>query len=462
VRTFVSFCARFGEVPAASTNAGTERKPKQRAAKGQFMKVRSAWILASLLLWKAASASWAQEPSPANEPAKLADLLAEAERNNPQLQAARHGWQSAQQVPSQVSTLPDPQFVLQHVSVGSPRPFAGYTNSDFAYVGLGVSQDLPYPGKLRLRGEIAKKDADATQQRYESARREILTQVKMAYFKLGYLAKRQTILEGDGQLLQQVEQSAEARYRSGMGNQQDVLQAQLERTKLLREITMNQLEAGKVQAEIKQLLNRPQSSPDIETTEISETLAAYTYDQLLDAAKAGNPEIAGAQKIVEKQGLQVDLAKKDFYPDFNLQYMWQRTDPAQFRAYYMLTLGVRIPIYRGRRKQREVGQAEADQNRAKSEVEMQTQQIAFQLRQQFVSAEKSAELLKIYREGLIPQARAELQAGLAAYQSNRQDFQALLASFLDVLKLDEEYWQTLTEHETALAQIEGETGLSLR
>ena len=348
------------------------------------------------------------------------------------------------------------------MSVGSPRPFAGYTNSDFAYVGLGVSQDLPYPGKLRLRGDIAKKDADATQQRYESVRREIVTQVKLAYFKLGYLAKRQTILDGDGQLLQQVEQSAEARYRSGMGNQQDVLQAQLERTKLLREIAMNQLEAGKSQAEIKQLLNRSQSSADIETIELSETLPAYTYDQLLAAATANNPEIAGAQKMVEKQGLQVDLAKKDFYPDFNLQYMWQRTDPTQYRAYYMLTLGVRIPIYRGRRQQPEVAQAEADQSCAKSEYEMQTQQITFQLRQQFVSAEKSAELLKIYREGLVPQARAELQAGLAAYQSNRQDFQALLASFLDVLKLDEEYWQTLTEHETALAQIEGVTGLSLR
>ena len=391
----------------------------------------------------------------------LQDLLNEAEHNSPLIQAARHGWDSAKLVPTQVSTLPDPQFVLQQVSVGSPRPFAGYTNSDFAYVGLGISQDLPYPGKLRLRGEIAKKDADVTQQKYESVRRAILAEVKMAYFQLGYLAKRQTILDGDGQLLQQVEQAAEARYRNGMGNQQEVLQAQLERTKLLREITTNQLEAGKVQAEIKQLLNRPQSAPDIETTELSETAAAYTYDQLLAAAKINNPEIAGAQKMVEKQGLQVDLAKKDFYPDFNLQYMWQRTDPAQFRAYYVVTLGVRIPIYRGRRQQPELAQAEADQSRAKSEYEAQTQQIAFQLRQQFLGAEKSAELLKIYREGLIPQARAELQAGLAAYQSNRQDFQALLASFLDVLKLDEEYWQTLSEHETALAQIEGVTGLSL-
>src|SRR5216684_37385 len=87
----------------------------------------------------------------------LSDLLAEAEKNNPQIEAARQGWQAAKQVPTQVSTLPDPQFNLQHVSVGSPRPFAGYTNSDFAYLGLGVSQDIPYPGKLRLKGEIPKR-----------------------------------------------------------------------------------------------------------------------------------------------------------------------------------------------------------------------------------------------------------------------------------------------------------------
>jgi outer membrane protein, heavy metal efflux system len=426
------------------------------------MKFSSAALLASLLVLSAAMLTRAQEAPPPGQLVKLAGLLAEAERSNPQIQSARHGWDSAKQVPTQVSTLPDPQFVLQQMNVGSPRPFAGYTNSDFAYVGLGISQDLPYPGKLRLRGEIAKKDADVTQQKYESVRRAILAELKMAYFKLGYLAKRQTILVGDGQLLQQLEQSAESRYRNGMGNQQEVLQAQLERTKLLREITMNQLEAGKVQAEIKQLLNRTQSSPDIETIELSETTASYTYDQLLTAANANNPEIAGAQKMVEKQGLQVNLAKKDFYPDFNLQYMWQRTDPAQFRAYYQVTLGVRIPIYRGRKQQPELAQAEADQSRAKSEHEAQTQQIAFELRQQFLAAEKSAELLKIYREGLIPQARAELQSGMAAYQSNRQDFQALLASFLDVLKLDEEYWQTISEHEIALAQIEAATGLSLR
>jgi cobalt-zinc-cadmium efflux system outer membrane protein len=392
----------------------------------------------------------------------LRDLLNEAEQNNPQIQAARHGWEAAKQIPSQVSTLPDPQFTAQQVNVGSPRPFAGYTNSDFAYFGLGVSQDFPYPGKLRLRSEMAKRDADVVQQQYESVHRSVLAGIKAAYFQLSYLSKTLGILESDGELLQQVEKAADARYRSGMGSQHDLLQTQLERTKLLREINLHHLEVAKVQAQIKQLLNRSQSSPDIEPADLPDTPLAYTFDELLSTTKGGNSEMSGAQKMIEKQSLQVDLARKDFYPDFSLQYMWQRTDPAHFRAYYMLSFSVRVPIYRNRKQRPELAQAEADLNRSRSEYEVQTQQAAFELRTAYETAQKTAELLKIYREGLLPQARAEFEAGVAAYQNNRQDFQGLLTSFLDVLHLDEEYWQSAAERETALARLEELTGLSLQ
>ena len=394
--------------------------------------------------------------------APLAELLQEAEKNNPQIEAARQGWQTSKQVPTQVSTLPDPQFTLQHLSVGSPRPFAGYTNSDFAYIGLGVSQDIPYPGKLKLRGEIAKRDADVSHQQVESVRRAVLAEVKAAYFQLSYLSKTLAILEQDGELLRQVEQAADARYRSGMGTQQDVLQAQLQKTKLVREIAMHHLEVGKLEARLKELLNRSQNSPDIEAASLSETPLVHTYDELLTAAKAQSPELAGAQKMIEKQSLQVDLAHKDFYPDFNVQYMWQRTDPTQFRAYYMLSFGVRVPIYRGRKQKPELAQAQSEELRARSEFAAESQRVASELRTQYVITQQTSELLKIHREGLSPQARSEFQAGLASYQSNKQDFQAVLTAFLDVLRLDEEYWQNLSEYETAIGRIEQITGLALR
>lgn len=425
------------------------------------MKSKYAAALSFILLVSMTAQTRAQEVVPATQTRKLSDILAEAERNNPQIRAARYEWEAAKQIPGQAASLPDPQVVLQQLSVGSPRPFAGYTNSDFAYVGLGFSQDLPYPGKLRLRGQIAKKDAEVTEQKYESARRQVLSEVKQAYFQLGYLDEKASILDSDKDLLRQVEQSTEARYRSGTGNQQEVLQAQLEQTKLLREITVNQLDIGKTQAALKQLLDRSQTSPDLVTAPFSETALPYTFEELLAAANANNPEIAGMQKMVQRQKLQVELAKKDFKPDFNLQYMWQRTDPAQYRAYYMLTFGVRVPIHRARLHD-ELAETEAEESRAQSDYDAQSQQVASELQQQFITAQKSAELVKIYHDGLIPQAHAELQAGFAAYQSNRLDFQALLNSFLDVLRLDEEYCQMLAQHETALAQIEQITGLAPR
>ncbi len=115
--------------------------------------------------------------SAADQPTPLSALLEEATRNNPDILAARRGWQAATQVPSQVSTPPDPQVTIQHVSVGSPRPFAGFSNSDFSYIGFGISQDLPYPGKLKLKGEAAQQDAAVGREKLETVRRSVLQQV---------------------------------------------------------------------------------------------------------------------------------------------------------------------------------------------------------------------------------------------------------------------------------------------
>ena len=423
------------------------------------------WIVFRALACLAvfASGAFAQDAAPPPKPAStlLAQLLHEAEQNNPRIQAALHGWHAAQQVPTQVSTLPDPVFQLQQLNVGSPRPFAGYTTSDFAYIGLGFSQDLPWPGKLHLRGEIAKRDADAMQEQYESVRRSVLAEVKADYFRLAYLSKTLGLIQTDGLLLDELEAAADARYRSGAGTQQEVIAAQLEQTKLLRDVTMHHLDVDQAQARMKEALNRSQAAPGVVPDEISEAPLPYSFEDLVNAAKTHNPDIAGAEKIIDRHKAQVDLAKKDFYPDFNLQYAWQRTDPSQFPAYYMLTFGVRFPIYRTRRQQPELAQAQAALASSRSQYEAQTQQVAIELRNAYDIAQRAVSLLEIYRGGLLPQARASFQAGLAAYQNNRQDFQSSLMAFRDLLQLDQGYWQSLVDHETALARLEELTGLSL-
>ena len=410
-------------------------------------------ILASLV---AAASLRAAEPAAIS----LAKLVEEARHDNPDVLAARRAWQAATQVPSQVSTLPDPEVTVQQFAVGSPRPFAGYSNSNFAYIGVGISQELPYPGKLKLKGEAAERDADVSRQRYEAALRSVSEQVKEAYFQLAYAQQTLGILDRDDQFLTQIEKIAEARYRVGQGTQQDVLKAQLQKTKLLREVACYRQLEDTQQAQIKKVLNRPVDSPAIATQELLETPLNYTSDQLLSKVRTDNPSVAGQQKMVERQSLKVEMAHKDRYPDFNVQYMWQHT-AEQYRDYYMLTLSARIPIYRRRKLDPEMGQAVEELNQSRREYESQVQNAYFGIRDQYIAAETATQVLKIYREGLIPQALATYRAGLAAYEAGKQDFETLLSSFLDVLNYDEEYWKTLADHETALARLEELTGVPL-
>ena len=110
-------------------------------------------LTATFVLAATLSAS-GQEPAPSN-PTPLSQLLIEAATNNPQISAADHGARAARQMAPQVTTLPNPKFTYQQFSVGSPKPFAGYTNSDFAYIGVGASQELPYPGNHQCRARPA-------------------------------------------------------------------------------------------------------------------------------------------------------------------------------------------------------------------------------------------------------------------------------------------------------------------
>jgi len=396
----------------------------------------------------------------ADQPTPLSALLDEATRNNPDILAARRGWQAATQVPSQVATPPDPQVTIQHVSVGSPRPFAGFSNSDFAYIGFGISQDLPYPGKLKLKGEAAQQDAAVGREKLEAVRRSVLQQVKDAYFQIAYVQQTLEVLDRNGKLLEQIEKIADGRYRVGEGSQQDVLKAQLERTKLLREVAHHHELMDTQQAQLIKLLNRPPGSPELSAEPLVETPLRYTSNELLEKVRTENPEVASQQEMVKKQSLQVEIARKDRYPDFSVQYMWQHTSE-QSRDYYMLSFSARIPIYRRRKLNPEMNQAVEELNRSRREYESQVQSSYFDVRNQYIAADTASQMLKIYREGLIPQALATYQAGLASYQTGTLDFESLFSTFMDVLNFDGEYWKTLMEHETALARIEQITGVPL-
>src|SRR2546427_8547457 len=394
----------------------------------------------------------------AGMPASLQDLVQEAEQKNPQIAASFHAWQASRNVPRQASALPETQLSVQQFSVGSPRPFAGYSNSDFAYIGFGASQDIPYPGKRQLRAHVAEHEADSMEAQTDSVRRTVVGNLKIVYFRLAYIQQTLSVLQRSDSLLTQVQEAAEARYRVGQGNQQDVLKAQLQHTKILQEIAHHHQEEGLLEAQIKQVLGRPQESADIVAETLTLRALPYTAAELMQRAREQNPDVHSKQASIRQQETRVELAHKNYRPDFNVQYTYEHTG-SQARDYYIATFGIRLPN-RGRQKA-ELAEAQEKQERARQELDAESQRVLSEVQQQYVRAKTSEERLKIYSDGLVPQSEATFQSSLSAYQSNRQDFESLLSGFLDVLNLDLEYRNELVEHESALAELERLTGVDL-
>jgi outer membrane protein TolC len=126
----------------------------------------------------------------------------------------------------------------------------------------------------------------------------------------------------------------------------------------------------------------------------------------------------------------------------------------------MLTFDVRFP--RKKRVNAEIAEAMEERAESQQTLEGHLQQKLAEVQQEFVQATSDEELLKEYREGLIPQSDAAYRATLSAYASNREQFIHVLSYFTDILNLKLEDAQTLEDHEAALAHLESLTGATLR
>jgi outer membrane protein TolC len=166
---------------------------------------------------------------------------------------------------------------------------------------------------------VANREADVRHVQIESVRRTVTNKLKSVYFRLAYLQQTLSVLERNDQVLKDVEQIVESRYRVGQGNQQEVLKAQLQHRKILQEITMHHREVGQLQALLKQILNRPQDTPDIQTEPLAERTLTYSASDLLSLVRQQNPDVQAQQAMLAKTESQVELAKKEFRPDFAVQ-----------------------------------------------------------------------------------------------------------------------------------------------
>jgi outer membrane protein TolC len=408
-----------------------------------------------LLLWPIMVASIAEaEPDVrvAGAPPTLDALIQEALAQSPMITSARKHWQALTKVPILVSTLPDPMIGLQQLTVGGPQPFSGYETSDFYYTGFGISQDIPGPGKLGLRAKQAEKQAEAAHDAYFVQQRQVVEQVRETYFNLFYLRKMLDSLHTTQSETDRVAQTTEAQYHVAMSQQQDVLKAQLQQTEVLKDLEMNQEEFQQGQATLKAILGREQDSANVEIAEITPTTIAVSDSRLRELALANSATLQQAQAMEDQSDAALAMAKRDYFPDFNIGYTYQKTGPG-FHDYYMLSLGVKVPLYFWRKQTPAVEQAALEKESALADSYSKRLSVLADLQNQVVALRTGDRILKLYGEGLIPQAEETLNSATGAYRVGKVDFQTLLSAVIDVLRVKQEYFRALADHEIAAAKI---------
>lgn len=388
----------------------------------------------------------------------LADVVVEVLRSHPEIAAAEQRFNAARQRPAQERSLPDPMISAGYNSSGSPLPGAGLGTEPTANIGVMVSQEIPYPGKLALRSAIASREADAEQQQIEAARLSVTARVKQAYYSLASTYAVGDVLARNKALLDTLLKVSENRYSVGQAAQQDVIKAQTQLSILeLQEQRIAQQRATHVGA-LNALLNRPASSPLGRPDDLALVPFEYELDALITAASAHAPMLQRDRVMIDRSQLAVDSARRDYKPDFAMSggYAFMGAMPSM----YEFRFDVKVPLQRARRAAA-VAEQLSSLEAARSTYDGSRLTLQGRLQEDYQMASTSARLATLYRLTVLPQARLALESSMASYQTGAVDFLSVLTNFGAVLEYEMTYFDELTAFHVAVSRLEEMTGTPL-
>jgi outer membrane protein TolC len=415
------------------------------------------------LLFLAVTSTAVQAAPQEGRDAQLQALLEEAAQNNPEIRAANSEREAAQHRVPPAGALDDPMLEAGVVSV--PLASQPFRREDMTMKMLGLSQRFPYPGKRGLRKDVAAKDAEFVAHAYRETVNRVARDVKAAYFALALVVESTRLVEENRRVLEQFLRISESRYAVGQGTQADVLNAQTQLTRMEDELVKLASERRTIEAELVRGLGRESDAALPEPAALRLPATVLQYESLRETALRERPQLLGLQSLIDRSGKALDLARRDYYPDFDVKLSYgQREDMLDGVSrddMVSLTVAVNLPVWRGNKRDPAVAEAIAMRNEATEMYQAQKNEVFARLRQQVASAEQSLRSARLYETGILPQARLAVESSIAAYRVNRVDFLTLLDSQMTVLEYEIGYASALSNYNIALAEIEFLTGKTL-
>ncbi len=413
-------------------------------------------VAAAAAAWTLAAGAQTAVPRPAAA-ITAQSLVQAALRANPGIRAAAARATALREAAPAAGALPEPT-----VSAGWMGGFAPFTVNQGATSNrnFGVSEQLPFPGKLKLRRQAAEADANAAEWRYQAARRRVAAEVKAAYYAYAYDTQALQITRSNRKLLEQLTGIAEARYASGKGLQQDVLKGQVKLSQLLGRIEILSEEKDTAAARLNTLLDRDASAPLGPPEPLRQGKLGYTLAQLQALAARQDTGLGEADELIARDRKLVKLAHKAYDPDFSVSYGVQRmAAPGMNMA--AASVSVSIPLFYRSKQRANLHAAAATLGAQQAARDDRRITVDYLVRAQYLAARQANRLAVLYAKAIVPQASQALQSAEMAYQAGTADFLTLLDDFSTILDYQVNYYQQVAAYNTALARLEPLVGKEL-
>jgi cobalt-zinc-cadmium efflux system outer membrane protein len=407
------------------------------------------WI--AVLLVGAAAGLRAQTAA-SERPLVLGRVYGAVQAANPRIAAADALARAADARIAPTRRPPDPQLQFGLMN----RSLPGFGLSDpLGMNQVQLMQMVPFPGKLRMAGQVASARAEAERSRAADMSWDVRARAAMAFYELYRMDRSLQVAEETLRIVQDLAVTARTMYGVGEGRQADVLRAQVEIARMTEDITRMRTEQVSAAARLNALLALDPSTPVGSPVRPAFPDTLPPLDSLVAEAQRNRPMVQAAEAEVRAADAGVRLARREIWPDLQLgvQYGQRPMDGGTDRM-VSLMLGFNLPIFAGSRQLAMRREATAMRQMAAADLEAMQADTRGRVAELYAAAERARRLGGLYQGTILPQAHTTVASALAAYRVGGVDFMTLLDDQMTVNRYRQDLYALEAERGQALAELE--------
>ncbi|MGB9835289.1 MAG: TolC family protein [Candidatus Saccharicenans sp.] len=385
---------------------------------------------------------------PAGEPAlplSLEQAVELAWQRNPGLQSLAQEISTARAQTMVDSSLPETEISLDFEGLRIINK-----NSVEQEYNFGLSQYLPFPGKLRLKALVGSTNQKEAALKYEQQKCLLAAEVKKAYYLCLLNQKTRETLENNLSLLNDIQESAISLYSLGKVSYEDILRIRIEAARTKNELIQAGRDYRGSLEELKRLLHLPPETEPVLTTPLTYSPLSARPEQMLEKARLSSPVLKIARLQTEKADLLVQLANKNRLPDFVLGLY----APSHRLGAVGFSAGITYPLFSRKKISGEKLLAETEKQKAGYYLEAASRFFESRKKQALENILGAEQQVKIFSEQLLTETEGLLAKARADFRLGRLDSLNLLDIFRNASSVNLEYYRAVYFYLTALAEFE--------